>query len=495
MKNYQQLKKIFKRLSHLTYIHRIMMWDEAVMMPIGAEESRTNAVATLSGLMHKTLTLKKVKALIDDAKQENVSDLWDKANLALMEKEYLKAACVSPKLTEELAISRMASEQAWRKYREQNNWQGFLPYFEKTFRLAKEVAERQAEVFHQDPYDVLIDQFSPGFNQKSIDNVFSGLKKSIPVLLQQIVEKQSTDQIKIPKGPFAIEKQKALGMKAMEALQFDFQHGRLDVSHHPFCSGIQTDVRITTRYREDEFLSSLEGICHETGHALYEQGLPRNWMDQPVGQAGHSMTMHESQSLLVEMQVCRSLAFFQHLAPIAQNLFGQQDALTAENLYKLSTRVKPGFIRVDADEVTYPLHIILRYETEKSLLNGSLSIQDVPAWWDEHMKKYLGITTLGNNKDGVMQDVHWPAGLFGYFPAYTLGRLVGAQFFATFIKLHPDFFDKAKGGDFLLLKKWLNENVHSHASSLPTDDLMKKVTGESLNPEYFISHIKQRYLS
>lgn len=492
MTSYRKLKHLFNRISHLHYIQRIMQWDEAVMMPEGAGVSRANALATLNVIAHKKLISKKVLPLIEAAKDENLSS-WDAANLKWMKKRYLTAACISSKLTEQITKATMASEQVWRKLREKNNWKEFLPYLEKTFSLVKEAAERKSAVLGLNPYDALLDEYASGFNQNNINDIFAGLKKSIPTLLQQIVEKQKSFNTQKPQGPFAIEKQKQLGLTLMRALQFDFNHGRLDVSHHPFCGGDSDDVRITTRYNEDEFMTSLFGICHETGHALYEQGLPREWITQPVGKV-ENMAMHESQSLLIEMELCRSPAFFHYLAPLVEAQFGNQDAMSAENLSQLMMTVKPGFIRVDADEVTYPMHIILRYEIEKSLFNGELAIKDLPARWNELMTDYLGLSTLGNDKNGVMQDVHWPAGAFGYFPAYTLGRMIAAQLFATFEKSHPRFHDEVKQGNFVTLRNWLKKQVHEKASSVSVNELLTEVTGEPLNSAYFVERIKQRYL-
>ena len=494
MKNYQRLKNNFKRISHLQYAQRIMMWDESVMMPEGAGVSRAHAVGTLNRIMQKMLISKSNKSLLDLAKHETNLDTWDAANLKWMEKKYLSASCIPLSLVEQITKTTMACEQAWRKMRAQNNWQEFYPFLDKTFQLTKEIADRKSQVLQLNPYDALLDEYAPGFNQKSIDVIFSGLKKTIPSLLPQIIEKQKANKINKPIGPFAIEKQKQLGLRVMKALQFDFNHGRLDVSHHPFCGGESDDIRITTRYNENEFMSSLFGICHETGHALYEQGLPRDWITQPVGKVD-SMAMHESQSLLIEMELCRSKEFFHYLLPLIKEFMGHQEAFSVDNLYQDLITVEPSFIRVDADEVTYPLHIILRYEIEKALLNGDLPLADLPSSWNELMMQYLGIATHTDYKNGVMQDVHWPAGAFGYFPAYTLGRLIAAQLFATFEKSNSGFFAEVKEGNFLTLNRWLKKNVYDYASSITTDDLLMKVTGESLNSDHFVDRIKKRYLT
>ena len=493
MSSYEQLKLLFKRIYHLKNIQRIMEWDEAVMMPEGSGHTRSQVMSTLNGVIQKMLIQKNNKLLIDTAKTETLVSRWDRANLKWMEKDYHSAVCIPPKLAKKVIIATMTSEQMWRKLRAENNWTDFLPYLKTTFQLVKEVAERKSQALNLSPYDALLDEYAPGFNQNKIDAILNGLKSTLPSILKEIINKQQKNTIQIPTGLFPIEKQKTLGLTVMKALQFKFSNGRLDASHHPFCGGNPDDVRITTRYKENEFLSSLMAICHETGHARYDQGLPDKWMFQPVGHVT-SMAMHESQSLLLEMEVCRSVEFIEYITPLIQNTFGRQAAFTSHNLYQLTTQVRPGLIRVCADEVTYPLHVILRYEIEKELMNNELLIDDLPARWDDLMMTYLGLSTKHNNKDGVMQDVHWPSGAFGYFPAYTLGRMIAAQLFSTFIKTHPTFLTELKIGQFQLLHDWLTQHIYENASLYSTDELLMNVTGKTLNPMFFVERIKARYL-
>jgi carboxypeptidase Taq len=265
------------------------------------------------------------------------------------------------------------------------------------------------------------------------------------------------------------------------------------VSTHPFCGGVPEDVRITTRYREDDFMQSLMGIIHETGHARYEQNLPRALVDQPVGVA-RSMGIHESQSLSFEMQLARSKPFLKLIAPLVREHLGDQPAFTAENLGKLYSRVKPAYIRVDADEACYPAHVILRFEIERALVDGEIEVDDIPALWDEKMMAYLGVDTRNNFKDGPMQDVHWPLGLLGYFPSYTLGAMYAAQYFATIRKATPDLDHHIEAGNLAPIFDWLNENIWSKASELSTDELVERATGEPLNPQHFRTHLEARYL-
>ena len=282
----------------------------------------------------------------------------------------------------------------------------------------------------------------------------------------------------------------------MAALGFDFEHGRLDVSHHPFCGGVQEDVRITTRYTEKNFIESLMAVVHETGHAMYEQGRPRTMPGQPVTRA-RSAGVHESQSLMMEMQIGRSTAFLEFITPMVQVAFDadpDDPAWSRQNLKRLYTNVERSLIRVDADELTYPLHVILRYEIEKDLIEGKAEARDIPAMWDEKMLAYLDLDTRGNYQAGCLQDVHWPAQLFGYFPTYTLGAMMAAQFFNAMSRSLPDLAEEIRTGRLERAVGWLRRNVHGKGSLLVTNDLMASATGEPLNARYFLNHLKARYL-
>jgi carboxypeptidase Taq len=280
----------------------------------------------------------------------------------------------------------------------------------------------------------------------------------------------------------------------MRLLGFNFEAGRLDVSTHPFCGGVPEDVRMTTRFRADEFLSSLMGTIHETGHGRYEQNRPRGLLGQPASQA-RSMAVHESQSLSFEMQLGRHPGFVAQLAPWIVEAFGPQPAFAPDNLVRLITRVRAGLIRVDADEVTYPAHIILRYEIERPLIEGGIQAEDIPALWDAKMAELLGRDTRGNYQDGPLQDVHWPSGLFGYFPCYSLGAMYAAQWFAAMRRTMPDLDARIARGDYAPVFGWLHDHIWSQASLWTLDELATRASGEPLNPVHFKSHLEARYLS
>ena len=282
----------------------------------------------------------------------------------------------------------------------------------------------------------------------------------------------------------------------MRRLGFDFDRGRLDTSHHPFCGGRPDDVRITTRYSTDDFLESLFAVLHETGHAMYEQGLPREWRGQPVGESG-GMALHESQSLFLEMQVCRGSAFLRFAAPIVRTAFGgdpADPAWSADNLERTAVRVRPGRIRVEADEVTYPLHVALRYDIERAVVAGEMTVAEIPEAWNAAMRDHLDIDTNGDFRDGPMQDVHWFTGLVGYFPTYTLGAVTAAQLFRAAARDLDDLDGALARGEFDGLFRWLRANVHALGRSRSTVDIVRAATGAELGVEAFLAHLRGRYV-
>ncbi|HEU4612373.1 MAG TPA: carboxypeptidase M32, partial [Kofleriaceae bacterium] len=338
-----------------------------------------------------------------------------------------------------------------------------------------------------------MDRFEPGMRSAEVDRLFGAVKSWLPELIQKVRAKQAKEPVIEAKGPFPVAAQRALCERVMKLLEFDFDGGRLDVSTHPFSGGVPEDVRLTTRYSENEFEQSLMGTIHETGHGRYEQGRPREWLGQPISEA-RSMALHESQSLSFEMQLGRSRPFMELLAPLLVEYLGAQPAFEPENLFRLYTRVRPGFIRVDADEVTYPAHVILRYEIERPLIEGEIEVEDIPGLWDQKMEQLLGLDTRGNYKDGPMQDIHWTDGAYGYFPCYTLGAMYAAQWFATLRRTRPALDAEIARADFTGIFGWLRTNIWQQASRFETDELTRRASGERLDPKHFRAHLEARYL-
>lgn len=496
--SYRALEQHFHRLGQLSHVAAIMQWDEAVMMPRASGPQRADAMATLHVLIHEQLTDGRLGDWIAGAESEPLGKL-ERANLREIARVVRRAACLPAHLVEQLSTAQTRCEQAWRALRKENDFASFAPLLSDVVALKREAAARLADALSLSPYDALMDEFEPGMRATEIDRVFAALRAFLPDLTETVLARQAGETVHTPRGPFPIAAQRALGEAMMRAVGFDAERGRLDVSHHPFCGGVPSDVRITTRYDEADFTSALMGVLHETGHAKYEQGLPSAWTTQPVG-AARGMSIHESQSLLQEMQVSRGRAFQTFLAPHVRAAFpeaarDQPEAFTAENLYRYGTRVRRGKIRVDADEVTYPCHVIVRYDIERPLIAGTLQVSDIPEAWDAGMQALLHLRTGDDYRDGCMQDVHWPGGAFGYFPSYTLGALTAAQLFAAAERKHPALQEEIARGEFAALNAFLQDAIWSQASALTATELLVRATGEPLDARYFEEHLRRRYLN
>jgi carboxypeptidase Taq len=462
------------------------------MMPAKGNEARAAAEAELNALIHRARTDPRLAGWLQAAEREPLDEVA-RANLREMLRDWREANALPASLVEARTLATAKCEHAWRSQRPANDWRGFLENFRPVLRIAREEARLLADDTGLPLYDALLDRFEPGVRAQDIDRIFGSVKAWLPDLIARVREKQRSEQVIAPAGPFPLAAQRALSDAVMKQLGFDFEGGRLDESTHPFTGGVPEDVRLTTRYRESDFVQSLMGTIHETGHARFEQNLPREWLGQPIGTA-RSYGIHESQSLSFEMQLARSRPFADLLAPLLAAHLGAQPAFAAENLHRLFTRVTPGFIRVEADEVTYPAHVILRYEIERALIEGRIEAEDIPAWWDERMQALLGLDTRGNFKDGCLQDVHWTDGAFGYFPSYTLGAMYAAQWFATIRRKVPDLDARIAAGDLAPIFDWLRANIWSQASRWDTPELTRRASGEDLNPAHFRAHLEARYL-
>jgi carboxypeptidase Taq len=494
MTPYAELETRFAELHQLGHAQAMLNWDEAVMMPRGGGPARGAALAALAALAHRTLTAPKVGDLLDKAEAGRCElNKWQQANLRAMRRMHTRAVALPEALVRAMQISTSRCEQTWRAARAENDWNAVESLLAEVLALAREEAAALGETLGLDPYDALLDMYEEGTRAPDVARLFDELKGFLPDLIDRVIDRQAAP-LKLP-GPFPHDGQRALGEEMMRALGFDFTRGRLDVSHHPFCGGVPDDTRITTRYSDEYFLESLMAVLHETGHALYQQGLPADWRQQPVG-SSLGAAVHESQSLFVEMQVSRGRAFMAFAAPhLRHHLDGRQGdaAWTADNLHAHAIQVRRDYIRVDADELTYPLHIVLRFELERALVSGELAVADIPEAWNERMTRYLGLSTNGNLKDGCMQDVHWFAGLFGYFPTYTLGALMAAQWFAAASASLPDLEAQVEAGDFVPMLGWLRREIHGRGRLKTARELLTEVTGEPLNLRHFKAHLERRY--
>jgi carboxypeptidase Taq len=497
MTAYQQLQRRFLRLKAVNDASGVLSWDYQTMMPEGAADGRGEQMATLSVIAHELLTAAEVADLLAAAEQDAAAlNLWEAADLREMRRLYLHAAALPADLVEATSKAASSCEMVWRGARADSDFPRLLPKLRDLLGLVRQGAEIKAEKLGLSPYDALLDEYDPGNRSARIDVVFAELAAFLPELIGRVIDAQAALAPAVPlSGPFPADKQKALGESLMRQAGFDFTRGRLDVSLHPFCGGATDDVRITTRYDEGDFMRALLGVLHETGHALYEQGLPAERRRLPVGSA-RGMTAHESQSLIIEMQATRTDEFLSRLAPLAAEAFGGAGpAWSVDNFKRHCRKVERSFIRVDADEVTYPAHVVLRYRLERALIAGDLDLADLPGAWNDGMVELLGITPPDDRR-GCLQDIHWPGGAFGYFPTYTLGAMTAAQLFAAATAENPAIRPGLAQGDFAPLVGWLRTKVHGRGC-LPesAEALLVEATGKPLDPQIFRRHLEDRYLS
>ena len=496
---FTQLDDLGRKLEALEHAQAMLTVDEAVQMPVGGGEKRAEAMAVLAGMYHDLVTAPAVADWIGAALEEPL-DAMQQAALREFWRVHTNMTCLSSDFVRKQVAARVRSEQLWRELRPKGDWATFLPAFEGVVATVREEAELRATALDLAPYDAMMEQYDPGNRAADIAPVFADLKAFlkdfVPEALAHQEEKLRARPLKPLNAPFPIERQRALGLAMMEALGFDFAHGRLDISHHPFCGGVPTDVRMTTRYVTGDFLTALMGILHETGHGLYEQGLPESWSHWPLGKA-RGMAIHESQSLFVEKQIARSPEFWEWALPLVREHLGD-DAIPGWDLEDVLAhvhRIARGRIRVDADEATYPLHVILRFEIEKDLVEGRLAPRDVPEVWDSKMQDYLSLRTIDDPGNGPMQDVHWPSGAFGYFPSYTLGALTAAQLWTAIERDQPEVREEMRNGRFVGLNDWRREHIWSQGSLWSTPDLLQRATGAPLSASHFQAHLRQRYLA
>ena len=489
---YLALKQRFARIATLGEAASILHWDAAVMMPSGAAVSRGEQLATLAGLGHALLTAPEVADELRVA--EAGDDAWDEANLALMHRAHQRAAALPGALVEASTRANSACEAVWRQARPASDFALVRPMLEEVVRLQRESAAALADATGLSPYDVLMDGYGRGVGAVDVEPVFDAYEAFLREALPHAEEIQARRPAAVePEGPFPVEVQRALCRRISERVGLDYDHARLDESAHPFSGGTPQDARITTRYEADSFAPALLGVLHETGHALYERGLPESWARQPVGTSA-GMAAHESQSLIVEMQASRSDPFLRWLGPELHACFGGDPVTYAPaNLAGLWRRVERGFIRVNADELTYPAHIILRFRLERALIGGTLDVADLPGAWNSGMRDLLGITPPDDAR-GCLQDIHWYDGAFGYFPSYTLGAMAAAQMMAAARDALPGLDEVMERGDLSPLVAWLRASVHGRASLVDFHELMIAATGRPLGSEAFTHHLRARYL-
>jgi len=491
---YDELIARVRNISLLGSCASVLYWDQHTYMPPAATGFRSEQVSLIAGMTHEQFTDPKVGELLSELEQSDLAkgDTPEAANIREIRHEYDKATKLPKDLVEEITKTTSMAQSEWAQARAKSDFKAFQPWLEKVMVLTKKKAD--AYGYEGEPYNALLDDYEPGATTDDVVEVFKHLREELVDLLAKIKAAPHKPDVSIVEREYDVAMQKIFGESVASAMGFDFNAGRLDVTVHPFCSGMGIgDTRILTRYNPKRLNDALFGTMHEAGHGLYEMGLDKaNHFGTPMGESV-SLGIHESQSRMWENQVGRSKAFWKYFFPQAQRLFRTSlEGVNIDDFYAAINNVAPSYIRVEADEATYNLHILLRFELERALMTGDLKPKDVAGEWRERFKKYFGIE-VDDDANGCLQDVHWSAGLVGYFPTYTLGNLYSAQFFAKVREDLPDLDAQFERGEFGNLRKWLLDNIHVHGQRYRATDLGKKVTGKPLSHKPLMDYMKAKY--
>ncbi len=503
MKNLKTLQSLVNRLKetqHISSAIAVLSWDQECYMPKGAGAARAAQLSYLMGFEHEQrIGLEMQKALSAWLDLETGSLLteaseWEEDAQALLRevwRDYHRAICLPSDFVRTLGLETSLAHQVWIEARQTNNFSLFAPHLKRIIALKKQEAEYIG--YAESPYDALMDSFEPGMTVKKIAPLFEALKNKLVPLVQKIGQSEIKADALLFKKYYDPQKQWDFGLQVLKTMGYDFNTGRQDHSIHPFTTTFHpTDVRVTTRVDAHDLLSSLFSSIHEGGHGLYDQGLSKKYYGTPLGDS-ISLGIHESQSRLWENSVGRSRAFWTHFYPKLAAVFPENfKGIDFETFYRAINGVRPSLIRVESDEVTYNLHIMLRFEIERLIIEDDLPVEELPTIWNEKMEAYLGVRPE-TDTDGVLQDVHWSGGAFGYFPTYTLGNLYAAQFFNQAKKDMSDLQEKISKGDLLPLKTWLNEKIHRWGRQYSSEAMVQRVCNEAPNPAYFTTYLEEKF--
>ncbi len=490
----EHLKKLLGEIDDLQKAAAVLEWDQQTYMPPGGVEARAVQLATLQELAHHKFVSEEIGQLLDDLRSLTDTDDPDSDDARLIQvtlREYRKARQIPPALVAELAQKSALAHNNWQQARAEKDFLIFQPILEELVELIRRKAEHLGYTEHI--YDPLLDIYEPGMTTAEVTAIFRVLKDAIIPLIQGIAEHHDGLQDAVFQGNFDVKKQWDFGLDVLRHIQYDFQRGRQDKAVHPFTTSFSpNDVRITTRLKSDSFVTAFFASVHEGGHGLYEQGIPRALSRTPLCD-GASMAVHESQSRLWENVVARSREFWTYFLPRLQSFYPEHFSdVTVEQIYRSVNVVHPDYIRVEADEVSYNLHIFLRFELETELVAGNIAVKDLPELWNHKMEQYLGLTPP-DDALGVLQDVHWSAALFGYFPTYALGNVLSLQFYECLRRALPGFNEYVTHGEFTPIVQWLRENIHIHGAKFTPTELVKRVTGETINPQPYINYLNTKY--
>lgn len=496
--DYEDLFALSKKIRILEGISSLLEWDQETYLPQGAHKIRSQQIGTMAEWIHKEKisdTFKKALEKLIDLKSGQVisKDLNDLQKAALREwrRDFIKATALPNDFVKDFATHCSEAIKIWTQARKDNQFSLFAPHLEKTVAMSRKKAEYLGYQDH--PYDALIDMYEPKMTTQQLTTLFSELGKGIKELLQKIVNSPHQVDDGVLHGKFPHEKQIGFGKILLEAMGFDFNCGRLDLSTHPFSSTIHpTDSRITTRFHETSCFDSISTILHEGGHSLYEMGLNPDYYGSPLCEAV-SLGIHESQSRFWETRIGKDIHLWKHFYPKLQETYPEQlQSVALEDFYRAINKVKPSFIRVEADEVTYCLHVIIRFELEKALIEGSLKVSELPDAWNEKMHYYLGITPPNDSK-GCLQDIHWSMGGFGYFPTYALGNIYAAEIFEGFAKDHQDWKEKVSQGELIFIKEWLHNHIYQYGRAYLPQELLQRITGRPLSIQPYLHYLNEKY--
>lgn len=489
-----ELKKRLAEISDINQAAAVLAWDQQTYMPPGGAAARAQQLATLSHIAHEKFIDDALGHLLDELHGYAGSLPYDSDDASLIrvtKRDYDKARKVPPSLVSEIAHATAQAFDAWRKARAESTFSDFAPYLQRNLDLKKHYA--QCLGYTDRIYDPLLDDYEPGMKTAQIEAIFAHVRKEIVPLVHAISSRLNVVDNSFLQQTFDEQRQWDIGIEVARLIGYDFGRGRQDRSPHPFTTSFSVnDVRITTRFMDNYFPAGFFATMHEAGHALYNQGIRHELERTPLAD-GASLGTHESQSRMWENLVGRSRSFWKFFMPHVKAVFPEQLKNTdAEKMYRAVNRVKPSLIRVEADEVTYNLHIMLRFELENTLLEGRIAVNDLPEVWNSKMQEYLGIRPP-DDAQGVLQDVHWAHGSFGYFPTYSLGNFFAAQLFDQIRKDIPDFDRYFEKGEFHILLDWLRTHLHTHGRKFTLDELANKITGESLQTHSFTAYLKNKY--
>ncbi len=500
MAAYDDLIAKVREISLIETIGQIMNWDMEVYIPPAAFQQRGEQMAMLQRLQHRLLTNPEIGKLLNELEQKTTFEKLNSVqqrNILLARKAYDEATKIPEELLAALAKQRTIAVNVWRKAKTAKDWSIFEPDLLKLVDLVKQRAEILMKVNNlATPYDALIDIFEPKMNQDTIARVFSDLRIRLVPLADRCIKASKSVDTKFLKRPISIDNQRRISNAITSFIDYDIASpeagGRIDETEHPFTTGYYSDVRITTHYYEKNFTSSLYSVLHEGGHAIYEQNYPPEWKFQPIGDAA-SYGIHESQSRFVENVVGRSPEFVRFFLPKINKITGGvfKDISVSDFVRAINT-VKRSKIRIEADEVTYSLHVIIRFEIERDLFNGKISVKELPNIWNEKYEDYLGIA-IKDDAEGALQDIHWASGYFGYFPSYALGNIYGGQFLAVMQRDLPDWQREIAAGKFSTVKQWMVDHIHQKGRLYDPEELVYKVTGERLNAQHFFDYLENKY--